>query len=142
MAQDLKKENIKIESVNPDSFYYKFKRLWEKVQGKLAFSDESKINFQEKILDVRFSELYYVVKNKKLADFQTTTERFSYQAGILTEELMEKNKTTDKEKLIKEFELLSRFLEKLRDEYSANSSYWMLIQHNINTLKILSERLK
>lgn len=132
--------NVKNEIINPGSFYYSFKRLWEKGLEKLQFSEQSKINFYESQLKTRLAELNYVVDNKLLSEVQTSSERFAYQAGILTQALVKANK--NKEKALKEFEQYSKFLEKLRDKYPANSSFWMLVQHDINTLHILSEHLK
>lgn len=131
---------FKNEVINPESFYYPFKRIWEKGQERLQFSRQAKINFYQSQLKIRLAELNYVVENKLLSGVQTSSERFAYTAGILTEVLVRENK--DKEKTIKEFQQMQNFLEKLRDKYPANSSFWMLIQHDINTLNILSERLK
>ena len=137
-------ENIipKNESINPGSFYYSFKRLWEKGIEKLQFSKESKINFYQSQLKVKLSELNFVVEKKLLSEVQQSSERFAYQAGILTDELVKQNKTEDKEKITREFEQYSKFLENLRDKYPANSAYWLLIQHDINSLNILAKRLK
>lgn len=134
--------NVKNEAINPGTFYYSFKRLWEKGVQILQFSSESKINFHESLFKKRFAELNYVARNKLLSEVQTSSERFAYEAGILTEELISKNKIDDKKALIKQFEQYGKFLPDLRDKYPANSSYWMLIQHDINTLNILSDRLK
>ena len=128
--------------INPGSFYYPVKRLWEKGQEKLQFSKQAKINFYQSLLKTKLSELNYVVEKKFLSEVQRASERFAYQAGILTEELIRQNKSADKENVIKEFERFSPFLDTLRDKYEANSSYWMLIQHDINTLGILSAQLK
>ena len=133
---------IKNEVINPGSFYYSFKRLWEKGMDKLQFSKELKINFYKSQLKTRLAELNYVVENKLLSEVQQSSERFSFYAGILTDELVRQNKVQDKEKAIKEFEKYSIFLNKLRDNYPANTSFWMLIQHDINSLDILSKRLK
>ena len=57
-------------------------------------------------------------------------------------EIVEKKKIDEKKKLIKIFEKYSKLLANLRDKYPANSSFWMLVQHDINSLSILSERLK
>lgn len=127
------------EVINPGSFYYSFKRLWEKGIERFQFSKEAKITFYQSQLKIRLAELNYVVENKLLSEVQSSSERFAYQAGILAE-VGEKGK--DSEKLIQEFEKYSKFLDTLRDKYPANSSFWMLIQHDINTLKILSENLR
>ena len=130
---------IKTQKINPGSFYYSFKRLWEKFRVKLVFDTQSRVSINESLLKTRLAELNYIVEHKLLSEVQTSSERFAYQAGILTEEVLKANK--DKEKALKNFEQLGKILEKLRDNYPANSSFLMLIQHDINTLNILSERL-
>lgn len=133
---------IKNEIVNPGSFYFPFKRLWEKGIEKLQFSNESKINFYFSQLQVRISELNYVIENKFLSEVQQASERLAYQAGMMTNSLVEQNDANEKQTIIREFEKYAKYLEKLRDVYPANTSFWMLIQHDINTFNILSERLK
>lgn len=132
--------SIKNEFINPGSFYYSFKRVWEKGLEKLQFSPLSKINFSQSQLKVRLAELQYVVENDLLSEVQKSSERISYQAGKLTDELISENK--DKESTAKSFQEMQKFLEKLRDKYPSNSSFWMLIQHSINSLGLLSEKLK
>lgn len=132
--------NLPSTAINPGSFYYSFKRLWEKGMEKLQFSRKSKILFYQSQLRTRLAELNYVVENKLLSEVQTSSERFAYYAGILTEELIKENKY--REQTIKEFDQFTKFLEGLRDNYASNTSFWMLIQHDINTLRILSESLK
>lgn len=132
--------NLPSTIINPGSFYYPLKRLWEKGYEKLQFSNDSKISFIQSQLKTRLAELNYVVEKKLLSEVQTSSQRFAYSAGILTEELIKENK--DKAKTIQQFQQMQDFLEKLRDKYAANTSFWMLIQHDINSLKILSDRLK
>lgn len=139
--------NLPDTKINPGSFYYPVKRLWEKGQEKLQFSRQAKINFYGSLLKTRLAELNYVVEKKLLSEVQSSSERFAYYAGILTVELVKENERSsssnkDKEKAVKEFEQYGKFLEELRDKYQANSSFWMLIQHDINALGILSEQLK
>lgn len=138
-SADLNLPNTKI---NPGSFYYPFKRILEKGWERLQFSEAQKIAFYKSQLKVRLAELNYVVEKKLLSEVQTSSERFAYTAGILAEELIRQNKAADKESVIREFEQFTPFLDKLRDVYPANSSFWMLIQHDINSLKILSGTLK
>ncbi|MBI2085922.1 hypothetical protein HYT74_01115 [Candidatus Daviesbacteria bacterium] len=136
-TQELNLPDIKI---TPGSFYYSFKRIWEKGWEKLQFNSTSKIAFYESQLKTRLAELNYVVEKKLLSEVQKSTERFAYTAGILAETLVKENK--DQEKTVEEFRKIQIYLEKLRDQYPANSSFWMLVQHDINTLGILSEKLK
>lgn len=133
--------SLKTESINPGSFYYPFKRLWEKSRAKIFFNRESRVEFNESLLKTRLAELNYVVERKFLSEVQTSSERFAYQAGILTEELV-KASQDKKEEALKSYDQFTKLLEKIRDNYPANSAYWMLVQHDINTLSILSGRLK
>ncbi len=128
-------------TVNPGSFYYPFKRLIEKGRERLIFSQDQKRAFYANLLKTRLSELNYVTSKRFLSEIQRSSERFAYYAGVLVG-ITEQNKVSEKEDLIKEFSKYSKFLEVLRDKYPANSSFWMLIQHDINTLSILSEQLK
>ncbi len=139
-------ESVQLElpktTVNPGSFYYPFKRLIEKGRERVIFSQEEKISFYKSLLKIRLSELNYVISKKFLSEIQGSSERFAYTAGILAEEVKVQDKVEEKQYHIRQFGLYSKFLDSLRDQYPANSSFWMLIQHDINTLSILSEQLK
>lgn len=138
-AEETEQLKLPNTTINPGSFYYPFKRLIEKGRERLVFSRDSKKSFYTSLLKTRLAELNFVVNSKMLSEIQSSSERFAYQAGILAE-VGKKGK--DSEKLIQELEKYSKFLDTLRDKYPANSSFWMLIQHDINTLNILSEQLK
>lgn len=129
-------------AVNPGSFYYPYKRLVEKIKERLVFSQEQKMSLYTSLLKIRLSELNFVASNKVLSEIQKSSERFSFQAGVLAQEVINQNKINEKIELVKKFDKYTKFLASLRDQYPANSSFWMLIQHDINTLNILSERLK
>lgn len=133
---------LKTENINPGSVYYPVKRAWEKISEKLQFGKEGKINFQKSLLDRRLSELKYVVDNNLLNEVQTSSERFAYQAGMLLEDSKEQNSKDNKESVIKKFESYGGLLGELRDRYPANSSFWMLVQHDINTLQILLQEFQ
>lgn len=140
-AQEVNQLELPKTAVNPGSFYYPVKRLWEKGREKLLFSEQSKVTFHESLLKTRLAELNYVVEKNLLSVVQTSSERFAYQAGILSE-VIKKQTVKDREGTIKTFQSYNLLLEKLRDKYKANTSFWMLIQHDINSLNILSDQLK
>lgn len=137
------REELKLPNtvINPGSFYYPVKRAVEKGREMIIFSKEGKRSYYNSLLKTRLSELDYVTEKKILSEIQSSSERFAYQAGILTEEAMQSNKN-DKENLINDYAKYSKFLDVLRDRFPANSSFWMLVQHDINTLDILSNKLK
>lgn len=128
------------QKIYPGSPYYPLKRLWEKISAKFLFFDDAKVNNNRRLLETRFSELFYVVDQKLLDEIQRSSERFAYQAGIYTESVKGKN-NADKGFTKQELKKYIDDLGKLRDEFSANSSYWMLVQHDINTIGILSAQL-
>ncbi len=130
------------EAINPGSFYYSFKRLWEKGLEVLQFGEQAQINYKKSLLKTRLAELNYVVDQKLLSELQSSTERVSYEAGVLTNKVLKQNKKENKGDLIKVFNQYDKYLPSLRDKFPANSSFWMLIQHDINSLKILSDQLK
>lgn len=132
--------NLKNESINPGSPAYSLKRVYEKAFEMIQFSKAAKINYLKSLLRIRLAELKYGVENKALSEIQKSSERFAYQAGVLINKVVKQNK--GKERVIEDFKLYEQLLEVLRDKYPANSSFWMLIQHDINTMKILTDRLK
>lgn len=135
--------NFQKETINPGSLYYSLKRLWEKGMNVFQFSEQAKINYEKSLLKIRLSELDYVVNNRILSEIQSSSQRVSYQAGILAEDLLKQNQPQVKEEAIKEFEKYSKFLLILRDNFeNSNSSFWRLIQYDVESLKILSDRLR
>lgn len=135
-------ENLELPKsvINPGSFYYPFKRFWEKGLEKIQFSDNSRISLGKSLLKTRLAELKNIVDNEILSEVQRSSERFAYQAGVLTQ-LVTKN-DDEKKKIIEAFNEYTKFLEKLKIKFPADSSFRMLIQHDINTLEILSNSLK
>ncbi|MBI2600866.1 hypothetical protein HYW42_02835 [Candidatus Daviesbacteria bacterium] len=127
--------------INPGSFYYSFKRLWEKGMTILNFSEESKIPYYDSLVAIRLAELDYVVKNKILSEIETSSQRFAYYAGTLTGELTKLNKSDKNKQVIGKYMKYKVFLEQLRDNFPVNSSYWMLLQHDINSLDNYIEKL-
>lgn len=140
------KENVtlstKKEIINPGSIYYPLKRVWENIRERFVFSSGDKAEFYGDLLEVRLSELEYVTRNKILEEFERSSHRFSYQAGELVNTQSGSGKKEVNEEIMKQFTSYNQLLEELRDLYPANSSYWLLIQQNIDTLKILSDKLK
>lgn len=133
---------LKSQVINPGSFYYPVKRLIEKAQYIFIFSNEAKLEFGNGILRNRLSELDYVIERKRLDEVQRASERMAAQAGLVTDLAVRMKKQELSNTVLKEFESQIGDANKLRDRYEANSSYWMLVQHVINTLSELSERLK
>lgn len=134
--------NLPSQSINPGSFTYPFKRLWEKVRVAVITGHEAKVSYYDTLVIKRMSELGNVVMNDKKDQIQKATERLSYFSGILTEYLIENGASEEKEKAKTRLESFLKPLEELRDRYPANSSYWLLVSYNIDSLNDYSNKLE
>jgi hypothetical protein len=125
----------------PSSPSYSFKRFKEKGLMMLKITHKSKYKYSEVLLEKRLSELVSLVDVKDPNLVTGASQRFSYQAGILAD-LNSKLKISNKENIKNRFEDYKKILSELRDNYPANSAYWLLIQQNIDTLNILFDKMK
>lgn len=134
--------NLPDNKINPESFLYPLKRLSENILLKLNFNSDSKFKFYENLTRVRLAELKHVAERKLLGQIETSSQRFAYQAGILTDYIVGNKLNKEKDKILQSFEQYKPVLVKLRDLYPANSSYWLLLQQGIDTLNINADKLK
>lgn len=126
--------------IPPGYFLYNFERLIEKAQVNFYISPESKTDFYKNLLQKRLAELKYIVDHGYLDEVEKSSQRVSYQVGILTDFVVS-HKLNNKESAIKDlYNDDKRILEKLRDKYHSNSSFWMLIQHVINSIDFNSQK--
>ncbi len=131
--------------INPDFYLlYSIKRLFEKTIIITKLSRDSKVNYYRDLTLTRIAELKAIVDKNLLSEVEHTTERFSYQVGILSDYT-----AANKKEFPKKTEEIGNFLASLkstlallRDKYHANSAYWLLIQHNINSIDINLQKLK
>lgn len=132
-------------TINPDKYlFFSIKRLIEKAVVFTKFSKNSKMDYYKDLTLRRMAELKYVVEKKLIGEVETSTQRLSYQVGVLSDYLSSNKKDlAEKRQTVRDLFLnYNRILENLRDEYPANSSYWMLVQHSINSIDINLEKLK
>lgn len=140
-AAEFEKLNLSSQWVNPGDFYYSPIRLWEKIVEKLQFNNSAKFKYYSFLIDKRMAEIGFVVKNQRLDEVQRSSERFAYQVGTLTDFLVKQNDEQMKKQTKEKINKFTPALSELRDNFPANSSFWMLIQHDINSLKEYSQRL-
>lgn len=128
-------------TVTPDSFYYPLKRLAEKIQVNFFINSDSKADFYKDLVQKRLAELKHVVDKDYLDQVERSTQRVSYQVGILTDYMVSKKLDKKKSQMIDLLKIDKIILEQLRDKYPANSSFWMLIQHVINSIDLNLKKL-
>lgn len=142
--QVLSNENFNLPKtlVNPGSFLYPIKRLSENILLKFNFSSDSIFKFHRNLTKVRLAELKHVAERKLLGQIETSSQRFAYQDGILTDYIVSSKLDKEKGKILEDFEQYKSIISKLRDIYLANSSYWLLLQQDIDTLDLNAAKLK
>lgn len=126
--------------VQPGMFIYPFMRLEEKIFERFQFNNEAKGKYYQDILQKRLAELKIVVDNNYLDEVEKSSQRVSYQVGILSDYIKNKNLNNKKNSIQKIYQEDKVILEKLRDKYQANTSFWMLIQHVINSIDFNSQK--
>jgi len=134
------KEDLKLpdQKIRPGAITYPVKRALEKFRESLPIGN--KVSLYRELTLTRLAELDYIVSKKQLGDFQTSNERFSYYAGKLTETAASSGKET-KDKIRADFDGYKNKLEQLKTTVEYGTSYWMLLQHSINSLTEYSDKL-
>ncbi len=127
--------------IQPGTFIYPFMRLEEKIFERLQFNNEAKVKYYQDLVQKRLAELKYIVDNKYLDEVERSTQRVSYQEGILTDYVVNRKLNNKKQDLTDLFKKDKNILEVLRDKYPANSSFWMLVQHSINSIDLNLQKL-
>ena len=134
--------DVPYESVNQTGgIAYLLKRIGEKISMLFAFSDERKIQNYKKLVNVRLSELKFVIENKEMAYFEKSTQRYFTTAGQYTSFLISKNIKSEfvpaKEKLLSHIPVLA----KLRDTYDPGTAEWRFVEDDINYIKVYIDNL-
>lgn len=136
---------INYEKVNTkDGFSYLVKRLNEKTKLFVySYNPQKKLNYYEKLLDIRLAELKYIVDNKDIANIEVGSQRYFSTAGQLTSYLMSKpNLSPNKEVAINLFINHSTVLEKLKTSYENTTAEWRFLRDDVNYLNDYSSILK
>jgi len=117
------------------------KRVWEKVQERVITNKDAKIRLYSSLVEQRLSELDYVVETKNRNQMEKTSSRLAYYAGTL-EEFLENNASQETKLQVREkYKTYLEPLALMRDEFSANSSDWMFVQYDIDSLNNYIQKL-
>lgn len=136
--------NISLPSIyiQPGTIYYPLVRVWEKFSYNFYFGNQAKLSFNRSALKQRVAELQIVTEDQLLGEVQKSTERVSYFVGVVADLLIGEYRHGDKEQAIRvksevasEFVAYQYLLPQMRDRFPANSSYWMLVSHSLNSIE-------
>jgi len=137
--------NIKYEDINPKNGYrYLLKRMKEKVVLLiLSTNSQKKLDYYEKLLNIRLSELKYIVDNKDISNIQVASQRYFTTAGQMTEFLKSKNELTlNKERVKGLFTEHIKIIEFLKTAYPNTTAEWRFLRDDANYLIDYSSLLK
>lgn len=123
----------------PGGSAYTFKRLKEKIMEFFKFSHDSKFTYRQELLGKRVSEYVSLIENKNQLELTGASQRVAYEAGVLAESA---NSSDEKVTLVSLFGKYKPIMAKMRDNFPANSPSWLLSQEDIDSLDILTGKLK
>ena len=136
-AQESSEAAVKIEKVSNIR-----DRLFEKITLFFKFSNEKKLDYYIYLQEKRLADLKYAIDNDDGDLIEELSSRYSTYLGTMTNFLIEKKLNYKKEEILKMMENHSRIIENLQKNFTFESGFWLLLQHDINTLKIFSDKLQ
>ena len=116
-------------------------KVIERINLMTRFSVESKARYWQKLTDIRLAELKMEVDENNVDLIEETASRYSTYLGNYSEFVMSRKIESQKDTILAQFESHTDILTKLRDKFEYDSGWWLMIQHDINTIKIFKDRL-
>lgn len=121
-------------------------RLLEKAILLLKFNDTDKANYYRHLTEKRLAELELIIgrKDYQKRDFliEETSSRYATYVGVTADFIIKHKLSQPKELFLKDLERHKPILAKLRDNFPANSGWWLLVAQDIDTTDIFSDKLK
>lgn len=118
-------------------------KLFEKVSLLFRFSPSAKYSYYTQLLDKRLGEIAYVVSRNDLDNVEQTTSRYQTYVAVFTDfttaNLLASSHSTQ---LVQLFDAHTKKLAELQTHYPSNTSFSMLIQHDLNSIKIALDKLQ
>lgn len=129
-------------SVKVDKVSNVLDRFGERIQGWFKFSAEDKANYQMGLIEKRLAELQYVIDDGQGDLIEEVSSRYATYVGKFADDLISKKLSAENTKYLVMFESHLKILPELRDHFPSNSGWWLLLQHDINTVQIFSDKIK
>lgn len=138
---DVNKEGSSVK-VPVESMANVIDRLKERINLFFIFNSDDKLSYQEQLLEKRLGELDYVIRTGQGDFIEEVSTRYAAYVGRFSESLLSGQNSSKKEQALETFKTHSKILARMRDNFPANSGFWLLLQHDINTVQIYSEKIK
>jgi len=117
-------------------------RFKEKITLFFKFNSDEKLDYQQQLVEQRLGELDYVIRTGQGDFIEEVSSRYAAYVGRLSESLLSSNNNVKKEQVLEMFKTHPKILAKMRDNFPANSGFWLLLQHDINTVQIYSDKIQ
>lgn len=117
-------------------------RLFEKISLFFKFSQEQKLDYLIYLQEKRLADLKYAIDNDNGDLIEELSSRYSTYLGKMVNFMSEKKLSYKKEEVLKMMENHKVILDTLQKNFKFESGFWLLLQHDINTIKIFSDKVK
>ncbi len=116
-------------------------KIGEKISMFFKFNKEDKVAYYQELLNKRLAEVNFVMETEQGDMIEETTTRYNAYLGNLSDYLIKNKVISKKESTLAIFEKDTKVFEKLHMQVPVDSGFWILIQHNINSIKIFKEKI-
>lgn len=117
-------------------------RLKEKITLFFKFNSDDKLNYQQQLVEQRLGELDYVIRDGQGDFIEEVSSRYAAYVGRLSESVLSSKNNNKRGEVIRMFNNHLPILAVMRDNFPANSGFWLLLQHDINTVRIYSAKIQ
>lgn len=129
-------------SLQTDHYANVFERLKERITLFLKFSNDDKANYLQELADKRLGELVYIMTTGEGDPIEELSSRYATHIGRLAIFVTEKKTTKQKESLLQMYSNHLKVLNNIQQNFEFESGWWLLLQHDINTVKMSQDKLK
>lgn len=117
-------------------------KVYEKVTLFLKFDNKSKANYQQHLTEKRLAELSFVIESNQIDSVEPTASRYATSLGTLTDFVVSNRIVDKRADLMNMFDKHSSVAAELQKRFEFESGWWLVLQHDINTINIFKEKIK
>ena len=117
-------------------------RLFEKIALFFKFSKEDKLNYYIYLQEKRLADLNFAIDQDHGDLIEELSSRYSTYIGNMVNFAVENKISNKKDGITKMMEIHKKIIGDQQKKFPFESGFWLLLQHDINTLKIFSDKLQ
>ncbi len=117
-------------------------KFLERINFAMKFDNESKAKYWQKLVDLRLAELKMEVDMNNIDLIEETSSRYSTYLGNYSEFIINKKVINQRDSVLKQFDVHATVLAELRDKFKYDSAWWLMIQHDLNTITMFKDKVE